>query len=124
MMEPDEARPAPGPTTHGPRPGAYGPSTNVATSEIRYVQIFSGFVPNSMSISTCFWHRCGFAPAVIYKRDRAKYLVALRRADRGNVGSLWGVHRARSRMASTGSSYLGWRDRVGFFRFRLVPERT
>ncbi len=32
--------------------------------------------------------RRGYAPAVIYRRDRAKYLAALRRADRGNAGSL------------------------------------
>lgn len=32
--------------------------------------------------------RRGYAPAVIYKRDRPKYLAALRRADRGNFGSL------------------------------------
>ncbi len=32
--------------------------------------------------------RRGYAPALIYKRDRAKYLAALRRADRGNSGSL------------------------------------
>jgi Fic family protein len=32
--------------------------------------------------------RRGYAPAVVYKRDRPKYLAALRRADRGNVGSL------------------------------------
>lgn len=32
--------------------------------------------------------RRGFAPALVYKRDRTKYLSALRRADRGNVGSL------------------------------------
>lgn len=32
--------------------------------------------------------RRGYAPAVIFKRDRNKYIAALRRADRGNHGSL------------------------------------
>lgn len=32
--------------------------------------------------------RRGYAPAIIYKRERPKYLAALRRADRGNFGSL------------------------------------
>ncbi len=32
--------------------------------------------------------RRGYAPAVIYKRDRPRYLAALRRADAGNAGSL------------------------------------
>ncbi len=32
--------------------------------------------------------RLGYAPAIIYKRDRAKYLKALQRADRGELGPL------------------------------------
>ena len=32
--------------------------------------------------------RLGIAPAIIYKRDRARYLAALRRADRGDPGPL------------------------------------
>lgn len=32
--------------------------------------------------------RSGYAPAVLYKRDRTKYLVALGRADRGEHGAL------------------------------------
>jgi hypothetical protein len=32
--------------------------------------------------------RHGFPPAVIYKRDRTRYLNALRRADRGDAGPL------------------------------------
>ncbi|MGH9891705.1 MAG: Fic family protein [bacterium] len=32
--------------------------------------------------------RLGYAPAIIYKRDRAKYLKALQRADRGESGPL------------------------------------
>lgn len=32
--------------------------------------------------------RLGYPPAVIYKRDRARYLAALRRADRGDAGPL------------------------------------
>jgi hypothetical protein len=30
----------------------------------------------------------GYPPAIIYKRERARYLRALRRADRGDFGSL------------------------------------
>lgn len=32
--------------------------------------------------------RLGYPPAIIYKRDRTRYLAALRRADRGDVGPL------------------------------------
>jgi fido (protein-threonine AMPylation protein) len=32
--------------------------------------------------------RLGYPPAIIYKRDRSRYLAALRRADRGDVGPL------------------------------------
>ncbi len=32
--------------------------------------------------------RLGYPPAIIYKRERAQYLKALRRADRGDHGSL------------------------------------
>ena len=32
--------------------------------------------------------RLGYPPAIIYKRDRARYLVALRKADRGEFGPL------------------------------------
>ena len=32
--------------------------------------------------------RCGYPPALIFKRDRAKYLRALQRADEGDYGSL------------------------------------
>lgn len=32
--------------------------------------------------------RLGFPPAIVYKRDRSRYLAALRRADRGDAGPL------------------------------------
>ncbi len=32
--------------------------------------------------------RLGYAPAIVYKRDRARYLAALRSADRGDIGPL------------------------------------
>lgn len=32
--------------------------------------------------------RLGFPPAIVYKRDRSRYLAALRRADRGDTGPL------------------------------------
>lgn len=32
--------------------------------------------------------RLGYPPAIVYKRDRGRYLTALRRADRGDVGPL------------------------------------
>lgn len=35
--------------------------------------------------------RHGYPPAVIYKRDRTRYLNALRRADRGDAGPLAGI---------------------------------
>jgi Fic family protein len=32
--------------------------------------------------------RLGYAPAIVYKRDRARYLASLRSADRGDIGPL------------------------------------
>ena len=32
--------------------------------------------------------RLGYPPAIVYKRDRSRYLVALRRADAGDAGAL------------------------------------
>ena len=65
--------------------------------------------------------RLGYPPVVIYKRDRAKYLRALRRADEGVVAPWERCSPERSSTASTASCYPPLRARQGWCRWRLSP---
>ena len=70
--------------------------------------------------------RLGYPPAIIYKRDRARYLRALRRADAGEPSPL-GEMLARAILNSLpGSSSRPWPARPGSFpspHWRRPPSR-
>ena len=69
--------------------------------------------------------RLGYPPAIIYQRDRARYLAALQRADQGDYGPLGELFARAVSTISCGSSYRPLRAQPVSFRsnrWRRPPQ--